>query len=311
MNLGKNIMMIVSLMVAVIIALAVLVPVIQDTSASEDTLKNDKDAIGYFDTFTANDEFELVWYPTDPTKLKLNGESFTMPTPPPSGSYTCVTIPGQFLIRTDGATYIQEVGSLGGNIRWLFNTQSEVDDVTLTISSGTVTVVGGESTYSYTMAEGDVLYCVTNEKTDYVMKSPTQKAYLNSDSPILAMGLTTLDSVYYNGFYIGGTLENYNVIQYYPTSNTYTVSNVADDSTAVSGYNDLFTLEKITFTATNIATSAATDNVTYSYFIVPTEVTAERSAHVSPIEASLLGIIPLLVVIGIVIGAVWFIRQKN
>ena len=98
-------------------------------------------------------------------------------------------------------------------------------------------------------------------------------------------------------------------ISVYDSTYTFTVSDVTINAEEVSGYNDLYKFQSVTFTTTS--GDGATTDCTYSVLVIPTSVTAERSVHVTPIEASLLGIIPLLVVIGIVIGAVWFIRQRN
>lgn len=320
MNLGKNIMMIVSLMVAVIIALAVLVPVIQDTSASEDTITNS----GYLRMkhTDATDEtvYTIEWDKSvSPNIITVNDVDVPIKNIPNNYISFNVVFNSNWLIRAtsnDGTTSISTLQyyTTSGGVTSINNTMSLVCD------SGSFTMSHDSSSKSGTYTD---LY-IPDKDGPYIMKSRDSPAYMLADSEFIGYGLTPMISPVNQstispglGLLVNGTIEDGVTITPWRGVSSYNSS--YSDETIVSSESKtwvgVYDLDKITFTATLTSTSDETVTegtaVTYSYFLVPYEITAERIVHVTPIEASLLGIIPLLVVIGIVIGAVWFIRQKN
>lgn len=311
MDLRKNIMMIVSLMVAVIIALSVLVPVIQDTSASEDTFTNE----GYYtmDLMTSSSTKTIRWEIATPNILTIDGEDFDTNTFAGSGrSYTVIGSDTVF-IRYSASTSRTLFQAFGADNS--YNAYSTSDTMTyaeVTISGGTIAIASDKSGYeSASYSIGTECYAISLDGDYAVMKKTDESAYVLGDSPIRFMGITGTSGAASFGTYGVGTIDDGMTLSTMYVGSNYTTITFSDPvatKTAVSGYEDLYLLEKYTFTADIDGTE---DDVTYSYFLVPYEVTAERSVHVSTVEASLLNIIPLLVVIGIVMGAVWFIRQKN
>lgn len=310
MDLRKNIMMIVSVMVAVIIALSVLVPVIQDTSASEDTFTNE----GFFYARALNSDSTdiLEWDPANPTKLVINNVEVDTTTIDSSYSNVTVAFSNDWFIRF----------ALDTTVIYLYEADSEVSSSTdyasvsnektfnMTCLNGVATITIGDATYNETI-QGDGLI-ISPDKADYVMKKSTTKAYVVGDSVVYGSGRTDralgVQGTSFNAMFKASVDEGVIPIAYSP--NTYTVTDSSVTYTDIAGgtYVDLYELTDYKITITD-GTNSGT--ITYNQIFVPTEVNAERSVHVSTIEASLLGIIPLLVVIGIVIGAVWFIRQKN
>lgn len=296
MNLRKNIMMIVSVMVAVIIALSVLVPVIQDTSASEDTFTNE--GRYYVNTEIEDDttitmEYDIdnnvrSWY-IDGTLLEYN-------------------------VISDGPEYVQTPTVVGAdNVVYRSDGRARGIESIIGSSDYTLTVTSSSITHGSKVSNAP-LFVASTTKTDHVMRyGPQSNVYLNGDSEIIACGYTLVnvsEGINTNAVIsFTGDIDNGVTISVYDPTYTFTVSDVTINATPVNGYEDLYKFASVTFTTTS--SDGATTDCTYSVLAVPTEVSAERSAHVTPIEASLLGIIPLLVVIGIVIGAVWFIRQKN
>lgn len=303
MNLGKNIMMIVSLMVAVIIALAVLVPVIQDSSASEDTFSNIDGSVAHYKKIGTTENITWEWDHTNPLVMSIDGDTATLP----SNLAVTVSTSGDWLIRFSGGNTLTFFPNNNASPTTPV-TASVADgtDMSISFNSGTMTVTNTADTpVTRTISYTELYIMVADDDTDYdyVMKSNTQSAYMNGDSPFYASGMSVVGGQGGFGYTITGSIDDGATISQFrgsPTTNT----NESVNYTEVSGHEDLYKLDSITFKANDT-------NMLYNYFLVPTEVTAERTVHVSPIEASLLGIIPLLVVIGIVIGAVWFIRQKN
>lgn len=305
MNLGKNIMMIVSLMVAVILALAVLVPVIQDTSASEDTLTNE----GYFRLSsiesTSDDTITFMWDHTKPNMANINGTDIEI-------NYPAVDVISISLVFSDTFTirFYKEYGAYSCQAYLPFSafvgaSVANGTDLTATATGGTISVANTAATPATGSATYDTLY-YPDTNGSWIMKDKDKPAYVFPDSTIIvANGLTAVGERVVGLYFEGNIEDGYDFTIY--RSNA-TESNVTSVYSEVNEYKDIVALDKITFTLTTTDDSV---DATYSYFLVPYEVTAERSVHVTPIEASLLGIIPLLVVIGIVIGAVWFIRQKN
>lgn len=295
MNLRKNIMMIVSLMVAVIIALAVLVPVIQDTSASEDTFTNK----GYFYVDSLN-ENESINYKFADGVLKINDVDVPLPSDNTYPDGITIFFTEHITVRIDGSLM---------RIKGQVNVGCTALD--LTITNGTITgsyTATNTSTANWTYTKFTGM--VTSE-TNRVMSQPVPQ-YVKSDSLIETTGFTRAVGDYYV-IHVSGSIDDGVTVNLYTQGSgvvvtTVTVSNIQINYSPVNGHEDLYLVDNITFTLTK---DDAVSNVTYSIYTVPAEVTSERTAHVTPIEATLLGIIPLLVIIGIVIGAVWFIRQKN
>ena len=87
-----------------------------------------------------------------------------------------------------------------------------------------------------------------------------------------------------------------------------------DDSTITVNYTELtdhkgYILNNIKF---DIIASDTATHATYSYFIVPYEVSLERSVYMGGSLGALVSIIPLLIIAGLVIGAVtWFMLRKG
>lgn len=308
MNLGKNIMMIVSLMVAVIIALAVLVPVIQDTSASEDTLKN----TGIFNakSLTETSETTLMFDHTNPNILTVDGVDIDMSNTVSPYSQVTVIFTNDWFARYilgNQAIAVYKCGTNSANAIG-GGSVSSGNDLSISISNGSATITFGETTLTYDVSGDGAIISPT--EADYVIKKASDTAYVNSDSIVYGAGRTDRalgqSSTSFNAILKASIDDGVTPIAYSPQYNFSETQSV--NYSEVESHVDLYSLTGFTF---NLTAQDVEYPINYNQIFVPTEVTAERTVHVTPIEASLLGIIPLLVVIGIVIGAVWFIRQRN
>lgn len=292
----KPAMVAIAVFVVITVIAAVLMPVLGDATKTEDTFTNE--GYYYMDKVTSTDVGSYVFaykYENSTPSLTFNGEPLVLNYNFP---LTLATDGSDWLVRYwQGNIYVglQSAGEdflLGGY---------GVNDLTITIGSGTATAVGiidGQDDPTTVTTTYTDLYIYTEEKADYVMKDKDKPAYLLDDSTYLAMGQTEITH-WYDVVHITGTVDDFTAEIVYPTGLTTTVTNKAIVKSAVSGHEDLYTLDKLTFT---ISDGTNTVDATYSYFIVPAEVTAERSVHLSANENAILLVIPALLIIAILIG---------
>ena len=292
MNAKSIAMGVVAMVVATVLVVTCAVPIITDSVATEDTFTNE----GYFylDKFT--DEYTFYWDRADPTTFTINGEDFTYLND--SGLAVSVVLGEKFAVRMGNGN--PDI-SFYGNGSYV-STNAEKPTFTLTLSSGTLTATNGTDTKQITSVS-EIFSIV--EKGDYVMKKSTSVAYLNSGSEIVADSEIYASGQTYNGanniwWHLEGTIDN---MEYPDTfNNTLTITNESINGHYDNSHDDLYALNNLTFTAT--ASNSVVYNVTASYFVVPAEVTAERTYHVDGPTGDILAVIPILMVLGIVIGAV-------
>ena len=130
------------------------------------------------------------------------------------------------------------------------------------------------------------------------MKKSDAISYMNADSPIFGEGRSNIGSQIGVAIMVEGTVDSVTVSEISSYSASFGDPTIV--KTANANHKDLYELQKITFTGT-IGTESS--DLTYSYFIVPSEVTAERSVHFSPGENALIGAIPIMVIIALVLMA--------
>ena len=279
-----------------------LLPVWADTTASEDTFTNK----GYYDmTYTETDSLVFEWDHTTPKQVVINNEIVTLPDA--DATPKTLLCGDNWLVRyaysnTNG-TFVQFYGSSGSNVS---ASEGETTDITITCSSGSVSVVNTADTPATFSTTYTHLYIVT-DSGNLVMKEANTPAYLNGDSEIVAMGLSRVGTVSNVGIMITGSLDDGFTWSIFRGSDT-TFSNQNAVYSEASNYEDLYILDKLTATATNPTGSS---DLTYSYFIVPAEVTAERTVHMSGALATLVNIIPLLIAFGLITGIAGVVIYKR
>lgn len=276
MNAKSIAMGVVAMVVATVLVVTCAVPIITDSVATEDTFENS----GYFymtDTTTSHT------YVFDGTKWTVDGEVLNH------------TLAGVNVIATD-YLFIRDVGQVRGGVN------ATMKSCSLTVANGTITgtyVDGSDQTqtanWSFT-----TFYGATNDKAGYIMSNRNNSpiAYVKGDSDVFGYGLTSLGGNQQT-FQITGNKDDGITVTCPNTS--VTISDVSYNLTPVNGYIDLYTFTSVTFTATLSGTDY---DVTYDIVVLPSEVTAERSVHVDGPTGDILAVIPILMVLGIVIGAV-------
>lgn len=296
----KLIMTIVGVAISVIIVAACLMPVLNDAVATTDTFEN----AGYFDMrYTDADDITLEWDHTAPTKVTVNGDVINIPDTVLGATIMCGD---DWVIRYNSNGTIAVSG--GGTMGYAEASVTDATDMEVTATNGTVTVTVSTDPVTTKTSSYTYLYVISVDG-DYVMKTSSDAAYLNGDSPVCAMGLSYLLGTSGRGIKITGTIDDgfECTIFRFPTGIEST--SVAANYVENKDHLDLYELSSLVVTAEN--SSHETDTATYSYFIVPATVTAERAVHFTPGEIAIFSVIPLLIIVAILIMAVSIINRNR
>lgn len=140
------------------------------------------------------------------------------------------------------------------------------------------------------------------------MKSSAQNVYLADDTQIFGMYMFFL-SEWNDLVQVGGTSEGLNVTQVYATKG-YTFENMRMTSSDLPGF-DAIQVSNIGFTSKENG-SETTQDLFFTEFIVPSTISVEKDNAPSGATASIISVIPLLVFVGIVLGAIgMFISRRD
>lgn len=302
MNAKSIAMGVVAMVVATVLVVTCAVPIISDSVKTEDTFTNE----GYFRMakISATDEstYTISWDATTPNIITINDTDIDITTWGSAGDVA------YSIFATESDIFRMGVANNGYNVSWIqlrgstYAYVGATSNFDATIESGTATIEVDSTVSSYTLAYTDAY--VIDPSGNYTMKKSNVSSYLLDDSTIYGMGITGVSSASYV-MIVSGTVESVSTDYIAVTNDApdLTVTDLSITSSEVSGYIDLYSFDKVTFKATPEGGSTPT-NVTYSYVIVPYEVTAERSVHVDGPTGDILSVIPILMVLGIVIGAV-------
>lgn len=281
-----------------------LFPIFDDVTATEDTFKND----GYYRmsklTSSDADTVTIEWDYTTPNQVTVNNEDITL-----NANVTVSVISDtNFVFRalyTGGAFIaVQFYGATGGAFS---ATVQDAQNMTVVCSAGTATATVGENSKT---ASYDVIYYPDNDGA-YIMKNKDESAYMLKDSEFFGCGTTTTVSSNSLGVVVDGTIEDGATVTVWRDLANGTVidtDSVVVHSTLNNDYVGLYELDKITFDASYNSEDYA---ITYSYFVVPYEVTAERSVHVTDSMGAIMDLIPLIIGLGLVLMTVAFFLKKK
>lgn len=306
MNTKSIIMSVVAIAVAVLVVVTCAIPIFTSATETERTFTNE----GSFDlTYSQEDDVTFFWDHTSPTTVTINDTVVNLPELV-NGEQRTVLCGDSWLIRAGygnslGGYFIQWYPASGNNIL-----ASELNglDFTAVCNGGTITVTDTQATPVTATSTYTYIYCISDEG-NYVMKNPGESVYMNGDSEFYAMGLTNIGTYSSTGIKITGTIDDgadWSIFRGNPA--LFTFSNEEINYSEVAGYEDLYKLDSMTATVTVDEVDA---DATYSYFIVPAEVTAELTVHPTDIQITLISIIPILMVLGIIVAAVgMFLRSR-
>ena len=295
----KPAMVAIAAFVVITVIAAVLMPVLGDATKTEDTFTN----TGVFDyqILSSTDTYSFAYdHSAQDGKITVNGTEMTVPAIGPSYSNSfSIIYDDDWLIRmswsvSQGGYYCQIVGKdvndttfrYGGSITGVINNGNF--DVTIDQGNGTP--------ISKTMPINK-MYAIVPTNDDAVLKVSTASVYILGDTDLSMSGLTAIAN-WYDVIHIEGSYDDGLTITS-PNLAGVTFDNVEWNITEVNSHIDLYKLTSIEFDAHY---NGNTQHVTYSYFGVPSEVTAERSVHFSANENAILLAIPALAIVAIIIG---------
>lgn len=297
MDIKKYTTLAVGLIVAVVLVSGLMVPVISslgEGGGTGESSTHTNSGNAYYSAASSSSNISL--YPVSSTSSISANQSGTDPwetAPMPWGGI--VAFGEDWVAYSDGnKMYVQSLygGTTNGDY-------ARIEGNVFTLSGGK-----GDSPF-----EGLLLY--SSPSGDYV--NPVGQMYISDSTPLYALGsLVLIESPdrYSNGFVltIGSVSENQAIVQDFQTSNTaesvatFTVTDnsIESMSVQVSGNN-------VTFTSSS--------ETSYLSLVIPVTVEGSGSdsdgSGLSPTLSTLLSIIPLITVVGIVIGAIGFLRLKN
>lgn len=284
---------IVGLVIALVVVGMVLVPFVNDATTTENTFTN-----------------EGLWR----MKEIENGDEWTF-TSSPFG-WECNDV---------AQTSILSVGWNGmcGDT-WLIRANGQARGPEISGNAVTLTAVADEINITFEGVSGTLVYPISgygiDDTGDYLLSSFNVPTYVLDDSPVYATGISTVGEI---GIviHIEGTIKDGFTFDVMDNRNTSNISNVEVSdinviSEKVTGYTNLYKLTSISATISldNTAqgvTTPHTGTVTYSSYIVPYEVSAELSEHASNIEITLYQMIPILVVLGLIVGIVGLLAYNR
>lgn len=287
--------------IGIIVLGSVLMPILDDATATTDTFTNE--GFFYVDSLAEN---ETITYSCNGTTAYVNG----VPIP---GEYS-TGYPGGASIAYTENFIIRWAGSGNYAIRgvyWAFDANA----------SSSITF-SGDGTYSGTYGTAEfsgtwtTFYGLVNKETSRIMSSSTADKFVNSDSTINGTGLTQLTTIgQYAVFNLDGSIEDGITVKAYSQTNgseltNFEISNIVINYTEVPDYLDLYNISSITFTVTDTSDSDS-DNVTYSVFTIPTEVSAERAEHLSAGQNQLLLVIPVMIIVAILMAVVVLVIRSK
>lgn len=286
--------LVITLTVGIILAGSLLMPVVNDATTTENTFDNS--AYGYYQM----KELEVgdIWQ-RDGTTWTLNDETITL------SDQDNVSI-----LALDN-TAVRQNGYLRGT------TQSSNNFVSGEVTEEGILMFNEDKPIAYTSGYG------ATTKGDYILKTYTDQAYVHGDTLLWVTGATGFPNTSSAAnviIHIEGTIDDGFTITVNPvkngTTSNYVVGEYTVNYTEVPGYLDLYKITNIQFTLTadntvDEVTTTVTTNVTYSTFVLPKEITAEKAVHFTDGENALIMALPVLIIIGLVIVALGAIVIKN
>lgn len=308
---NKFIGLMVGLTVGVLMVSGFLWPIVSDATASETTFKNE----GYFNMARLDEgtELNVVWDYTNPTTLTVNSNAVSLPDKDSMSSipftimccnnwylrYGWDTASGYYL----GLYQNSSNTSYSGNV-------NESRSFTVNVSTDGTTTVNNGVDHTWSAATGN--FYIISEEGPFVMKKQNADAYVNGDSQIFGYGRTNARGYNYTSE-LTGSVNNGITGQYYPETTIsgtgWTFSDVTLNSEEVTGYEDLYKISTMTYeiTGENIQPYTAV----FSQYIVPAEVTSEKSWHLDTTQVALVAAIGTLGAIVLIAAAAGSIRRLD
>lgn len=303
---NKILTLCITLVVCVILAGSLMVPLLNDVTKTTETFANE----GYYNVaeLGAESDYKLYWDHTAPYQITVNDTDIISFSEMGLNDYQAVTVLGsnEFCLRFYNVTDNPRMQLYGGT-GWGFGgaSVSAGTDMTVEIVSGDLSITTtAETPLDVTKPVPTKLYGIASEDTGLVMKKANVPAYVLDDTSVIVLCGFTEGGGLTAGVYAEGTVNDgleYTLYRPAADAETAEFSNEVITATDVNGYIGLKSLEKIEF---DVAVTGGTIEPTYTYFIVPAEVTAELSEHLTSGEIALINVLPVLVIVALLLAAV-------
>lgn len=297
MDMKKLAMGVVAMVVAIVIVVTCAIPIISDSVSTEDTFTNE--GRYYVDTEIEDDVTITMNYDieSDVRSWYIDGELLTYADYPTGAEY----------VRTP---------TVAGTDNLVFRTDGRCRGLTSSTGSSDYTLSVTNESITLTNYVGNApLFVASVKETDNVMRNdPGKVAYVLGDSEIIACGYTqvAVDSETNTNAVISfkGSVDDGVEVTVFDANNTFTVQNVSINADKINGYKNLYGFTSVTFDV--VSENDSVTSCTYSMVVLPAEVIAEKSVHADGPTTDILSVIPVMMVLGIVIGAIaLFIKTKR
>jgi len=286
--------LIITLVVGVILTGALLGPVINDATTTEHKIIN----TGAYNLTDNDDDYTISYDPTG--KFVIGDKEIPFDTLP-ADAITIASAKDMLLRFQNWAAQSYNLWLfIDGKSPFVIASSSSPSAVEVTFDDGALTT---NTTIEETYTSDDSVR-IFNPDGKYTMTIYNQPATVLKDTTVIVGNGTTQVNAWTNRFYIEGTAED---IEVTPATGI-TVSNVTVNTTEISQYKDAVKLNSITFTATD---GTNTVDATYNRVIVPIEIDAELSQHLTPGQISLVGAIPVMVIVALLMAAVGAIALRR
>lgn len=289
--------MIVALVIGLILTFTAVMPLVSDYSDAK-TFKNE----GYYnmDIAKTGDTHTIFWDHTAPNKITVDGVDINLPTY--LGSWTIIgsdNFMARYLVQSNNTA----INIYASNNISVHAQTSDGTDMSMTVTADSFTAANTKSTpESISLTDLDNIYYI-NPNGEYVMKYSNTPAYLTDES-VIGICRTTSDGVAVCYSIFGTIKDGFEISQFY--GNTATFGDITVNDTEISDYVGLYQLNDFKFSITN--TDGSTE-ATVSYFIVPSEVTANPDNPA--VYKNLVSVLPLFALILLVAGAASLVYFKN
>lgn len=300
---NKLVMISIAAVIGIIVLGSVLMPILDDAMTVNETFTNE----GYYrmSELTSETDTTIIWDHTEPYQITVGSDVISLSSVSnnqPVTIYGTDKVVVRYENRGDAGVVMQ---SFEGDTYLAVSTSAGVD-MTLTVSGY---VLNG--TFGTTVADEitSTKGFIADPDGDYIMKNKDKPAYILGGDDFALMGVT-LWGDYRAGIYADGSIDDGLTIStvYLYNVTTATYGDVTITDSAVNGFNDLYSLSSCAF---DINTDGTDRAVTYSYFVVPYEVTAERSVHFTAGQNAILSAMPVMIILAVLLGVVALVIRSR
>lgn len=290
----------ISAVIVVVVLAGVLMPVLSDSVATSDTYTNN--GMYRMNKYATSDPVTLEWTYEDPTNVKVNGINIGL-TSNSLGYSICVG--ENWILRTNGTSYMDLIDASG-----LVSEAKTSNSTTMIMdfNGGTLTTTVGESV---TTLEYTDFYCIGLDG-GYVYKG-SNPVYLLGDTQAYGIHrIASQNALGINGIVvldISGSIDNGFQASEITNHANLSLGEVQVTSEKISDHVNLYKLDGMSITATN-TNNDKSSTYDWNALIVPYEITAEKSVHLSNNEIAIFLAIPVLIIVALLVGIVAAVMRR-